>query len=111
MFYGFIKFYSTFAALLIMMTASAVIAVIDDKRRHEADVITNSQIAHRLKADGMGGKGFVSEDVIWADVRVGDVLVVAGEERRNFRPTWCRLHHPVRVGAMCRQQISMAKQT
>lgn len=80
LFYGFIKFYSTFAALLIMMTASAVIAVIDDKRRHEADVITNSQIAHRLKADGMGGKGFVSEDVIWADVRVGDVLVVAGEE-------------------------------
>ena len=80
MFYGFIKFYSTFAALLIMMTASAVIAVIDDKRRHEADVITNSQIAHRIKADGMGGKGLVSEDVIWADVRVGDVLVVAGEE-------------------------------
>ncbi|CAE7651886.1 ATP8A2 [Symbiodinium sp. CCMP2592] len=80
LFYGFIKFYSTFAALLIMMTASAVIAVIDDKRRHEADVITNSQIAHRLKADGIGGKGFVSEDVIWADVRVGDVLVVAGEE-------------------------------
>ena len=60
-----------------MMTASAVIAALDDKRRHEADVITNSQTAHRLRVHG--GKG-VLEDVVWADVVVGDVLVVAGEE-------------------------------
>lgn len=43
LFHGFIRFYSTFLALLIMMTASAVIAALDDKRRHEADVHTNNQ--------------------------------------------------------------------
>ena len=36
-----------------MMTASAVIAALDDKRRHDADAHTNSQIAHRVcSADG-----------------------------------------------------------
>ena len=53
LFHGFIQFYSTFLALVIMMTASAVIAALDDKRRHDADAHTNSQIAHRVcSADG-----------------------------------------------------------
>ena len=76
LFHGFIQFYSTFLALVIMMTASAVIAALDDKRRHDADAHTNSQIAHRVcSADGKCS----SEDVRWADVTVGDILIIEGE--------------------------------
>lgn len=76
LFHGFIRFYSTFLALLIMMTASAVIAALDDKRRHEADVHTNNQIAHRVHlVDGKCS----SEDVRWADVTVGDILIIEGD--------------------------------
>ncbi|CAK9002666.1 Probable phospholipid-transporting ATPase IA (ATPase class I type 8A member 1) (Chromaffin granule ATPase II) [Durusdinium trenchii] len=77
LFHGFIQFYSTFLALLIMMTASAVIAALDDLRRHDADVKTNGQIAHRVTGDGDGRCS--SEDVRWADVVVGDILIIEGE--------------------------------
>ncbi|CAJ1392125.1 unnamed protein product [Effrenium voratum] len=75
LFHGFIQFYSTFLALLIMMTASAVIAALDDKRRHEADKKTNSQTAHRILLTDTCS----SEDVRWADVVVGDILIIEGE--------------------------------
>lgn len=73
LFHGFIRFYSTFLALLIMMTASAVIAALDDLRRHEADRRTNNQVCHRLRST------LDMEDVCWADVAVGDILVVESD--------------------------------
>lgn len=78
LFKGFIKFWSTAAALLVMMSASAVMAALDDKRRHQADARTNSQ---RAVIVAETRRGRVSVDKLeWACIKVGDILLVQSEE-------------------------------
>jgi len=69
---------TTLGPLVLMMAASALLAAADDYRRHQADHRTNRQKARAIR---MGGKHRVYLDtVIWDDVKVGDILVLKGED-------------------------------
>eukprot|EP00931_Biecheleriopsis_adriatica_P049981 TRINITY_DN28922_c0_g1_i1.p1 TRINITY_DN28922_c0_g1~~TRINITY_DN28922_c0_g1_i1.p1 ORF type:complete len:1537 (-),score=281.76 TRINITY_DN28922_c0_g1_i1:177-4787(-) len=70
--------WSTVGVLIPMMAASAFLAAIDDVRRHGADSRTNAQQARVIR---MGGRHKVFLDTVrWQDIRVGDILVLKGEE-------------------------------
>jgi hypothetical protein len=92
LFHGFIRFYPTFLALLIMMTASAVIAALDDKRRHEADVHTNNQspgfsLQNVLKKLDLFG-GISGENIRYIHVYPGHTFVsILVEIYRPLSPT------------------------
>ncbi|CAE8646873.1 unnamed protein product [Polarella glacialis] len=78
LFLAFIKFYSTFAALAVMMIASGVIAALDDRRRHIADRQTNGQRGFVVQTDSAGNVHIL--DTKWGELLVGDVVIVRGEE-------------------------------
>lgn len=69
LFVGTIKAFSTLATLVLMMSATALMAWIDDQRRKESDRETNGQVAKT----SMGTKK-------WDEITVGDFLVVSQDQ-------------------------------
>jgi len=68
-----IKAYSTFLTLAVMMAASAVMAAIDDFKRHKSDAQMNAQPASKVSGS----------DVVkttWHEVKVGEILIIRSEE-------------------------------
>lgn len=80
-----LKAYSTFLTLVIMMAVSAVMAALDDYRRHKSDVEMNSQLACLVL-----GPGNV-KNITWSQVQVGDILLVKSEEEfpADLVPLFC----------------------
>lgn len=72
-----IQAYSTFLTLAAMMLASAIMAAMDDYRRHVADNQMNCRDAHVVR---QGSASVTAELIPWSAVSVGDVLVVKSEE-------------------------------
>jgi len=76
LFIGTIASFSTFGTLCMMMSVTAAVALIDDRRRGKADQETNSQEATYVV---IGQEGTAKKR--WDEVKVGDVLYVQdGEE-------------------------------
>jgi len=72
-----IKAYSTFLMLVAMMIWSGIMAAIDDLYRHKSDRIMNHQMAQVV----IPKKGsYAAHPKTWAEVRVGDFLVVKSEQ-------------------------------
>jgi len=88
-FIGTIKAFSTFGTLAMMMTVSAVVALLDDNKRKAADREANEQAANHIHI-GVGGKGSKDKKA-WEQVKVGDILVVhEGDELpADIVPLFC----------------------
>jgi len=85
LFIGTIKSFSTIATLIPMMAISAAVALLDDKRRGEADKAANSQTAIRVSRTGE------EETTKWEDIAVGDVLHVKDDQEfpADLVPLFC----------------------
>mmetsp|Transcript_100683 Transcript_100683/g.280417 ORF Transcript_100683/g.280417 Transcript_100683/m.280417 type:complete len:1445 (-) Transcript_100683:44-4378(-) len=85
LFIGTIKAISTLGTLLAMMAFTAVMALIEDRKRTEADKETNNQTAHVVRNDGSEGSK------TWENVKVGDVIVVMQDEEfpADIVPLYC----------------------
>jgi len=62
-------------ALLFVLAVAGIKEIIEDKKRHEFDKITNSTVAHVV-----GKKDGKIKDERWQDVKVGQILVVYDNE-------------------------------
>eukprot|EP00929_Paragymnodinium_shiwhaense_P083793 TRINITY_DN44759_c0_g1_i2.p1 TRINITY_DN44759_c0_g1~~TRINITY_DN44759_c0_g1_i2.p1 ORF type:complete len:1640 (+),score=354.07 TRINITY_DN44759_c0_g1_i2:149-5068(+) len=78
--------WTTAALLVMMMAVSALVAAFDDYRRHQADDKLNSQKACIMRVGKRRQRGGVNKSAVsfqtctWADIQVGDILVVRNEE-------------------------------
>lgn len=79
LFKGTINFASNASTLLFFMLFSAVVAALDDLRRHKADAETNAQLTRRVLVEEDGTSAIVQTD--WASVKIGDLLVIMTEEQ------------------------------
>lgn len=77
LFVGTIKAFSTIAVLMMMMTITAVMALLDDLRRKEADAEINSAQATVVEVN----HGQVETSMrSWSNIHVGDILCVRQDE-------------------------------
>jgi len=85
LFVGTIKAFSTLGLLVIMMSITAAMALLDDIRRKEADEEINNSKARVLKPN----REVV--DSKWGEVKVGDVLLVKENEEfpADVVPLYC----------------------
>jgi phospholipid-transporting ATPase len=88
---GTIKAFSTLGVLLMMMAVSAIMAGLDDLKRHENDREINHSQAHCLVPNNIPKKLFDSKAKNWEDVNVGDVLIIKEDEPlpADLLPLYC----------------------
>lgn len=61
-------------ALLFVLTVAAIKEIIEDRKRHQADLMTNTSITHILQPDG----SFSEKE--WQQVKVGDIIQVNDDD-------------------------------
>lgn len=74
-FVGPMKAFSTYSVLFMMMSITAIMALIDDRQRAAADKEINTKGARVV----VGGKA-VDNSKLWQEVKVGDAIVVRQDE-------------------------------
>src|SRR5690606_2514070 len=62
--------WSTLLPLIIVLAVTMAKEGAEDIKRHRSDALVNSRKCRRLRHDGTGAL----EEVIWKDIRVGDII-------------------------------------
>ena len=60
--------------MLFVLTVAAIKEIIEDRKRHQADLMTNTSITHILQPDG----SFSEKE--WQQVKVGDIIQVNDDD-------------------------------
>jgi len=70
--------WSTIAVLTLVVSISVIKGGLEDMKRHDADLETNSRIVQKLDLESKIPETFV--DVEWRNVKVGDVVRVGNKQ-------------------------------
>ena len=72
--------WSTLGTLLIVVAIAMIKEGFEDWKRHRADNLTNKQGTHRLKSKHQAKGSAWVEDIVWSEVKVGNILKVYNNE-------------------------------